>query len=181
MTAPKTVLITGCSEGGIGHALATEFQSRGLRVFATARTVSKMASLASLLSVTLLPLDVTSAESLAAAAAAVSEQTGGRLDYLVNNAGMQVVKPLLDFDLSQARTMYEANVFGAVAAVQAFAPLLLAAKGTVVNIASIAGLMYPPYMGRPIPPSSFLPTSLQANTYMYIQVSTQAANPPSPP
>ncbi|KAI1781232.1 oxidoreductase [Hypoxylon cercidicola] len=65
-----------------------------------------MESLASLPHVTLLPLDVTSTESLAAAAAVVSEKTGGRLDYQV-------------------------------------------------NIASIAGLMYPPYMGRAIP-SMFL-------------------------
>lgn len=99
---------------------------------------------------------MTSAESLAAAAAAVSEQTGGRLDYLVNNPGLQFVGPLLDFDLRRARDMYEVNVLGAVAAVKAFAPLIIAAKGTVVNIASIAGLMYPPYMGMYY--SSFLPT-----------------------
>ncbi|KAI4868862.1 oxidoreductase [Hypoxylon rubiginosum] len=121
--------------------------SRGLHVFATARTASKTGSLASLPHVTLLSLDMTSAESLAAAAAAVSEQTGGRLDYLVNNPGLQFVGPLLDFDLRRARDMYEVNVLGAVAAVKAFAPLIIAAKGTVVNIASIAGLMYPPYMG----------------------------------
>ncbi|KAI1373840.1 oxidoreductase [Hypoxylon crocopeplum] len=143
----KTVLITGCSAGGIGHALAREFQARGLHVFATTRSVSKMASLEPLADVTLLPLDVTSAESLAAAVAAVSKETGGTLDYLINNSGQQVTGPVLDVDLGRMRDMYEVNVFGAVAAVQAFAPLVIKAKGTVVNMASIAGLMYPPYMG----------------------------------
>ncbi|KAF3070856.1 NADPH-dependent 1-acyldihydroxyacetone phosphate reductase [Daldinia childiae] len=142
----KTALITGCSEGGIGHALVKEFQARGLHVFATARSVSKMSSLGSLPHVTLLPLDVTSSESLAAAAAAVSAETSGKLDFLVNNAGQQIIMPLLDFDMAQAKAMYDVNVFGAAAAVQAFAPLLIAAKGTIVNMTSITGLMYPPYM-----------------------------------
>jgi 1-acylglycerone phosphate reductase len=53
----QSVLITGCSEGGIGYALAREFQSRGLHVFATARDPAKMAGLENLPDVTLLALD----------------------------------------------------------------------------------------------------------------------------
>ncbi|KAI1388664.1 oxidoreductase [Hypoxylon trugodes] len=106
-----------------------------------------MSSLSTLPHTTLLPLDVTSSDSLAAAVASVSAETGGTLDYLVNNSGQQVVAPILDADLGEARAMYDVNVFGVVATVQAFAPLLLAAKGTVVNICSITGLLYPPYMG----------------------------------
>jgi NADP-dependent 3-hydroxy acid dehydrogenase YdfG len=61
--SPKTVLITGCSVGGIGSALALEFHRRGLHVFATARSLDKLAHLANLDCVTLLQLDVTSQAS----------------------------------------------------------------------------------------------------------------------
>ena len=88
MSPQQTVLITGCSDGCIGSALAKSFQSRGFCVFATARESSKMTSLKNLPSITLLGLDVTSSTSIAAAVEVVKEQTGGTLDYLVNNAAI---------------------------------------------------------------------------------------------
>ncbi|OCL05911.1 oxidoreductase [Glonium stellatum] len=145
--APQSVLITGCSEGGIGYALAVEFQKRGLHVFATARTVAKMAKLENVPNVTLLSLDVTSPESIAAAVEAVKLKTGGTLSCLVNNSGSQYVMPILDLDINKAKEMYEVNVWGVVAVTQAFAPLVISAKGSIVNMASIAGCMYPPFMG----------------------------------
>ncbi|KAI0893564.1 oxidoreductase [Annulohypoxylon nitens] len=147
MSTKASVLITGCSEGGIGYALAKEFQARGLHVFATARSLSKMASLENMPNVTLLSLDVTSPESIKNAASAVSSTTGGKLDYLVNNSGLQVLNPLLDFDLKQARDMFEVNVFGAIATLQGLESLLIAANGCVVNMTSITALMSPPWMG----------------------------------
>jgi NAD(P)-dependent dehydrogenase (short-subunit alcohol dehydrogenase family) len=84
-----SVLITGCSTGGIGSALAFSFASRGHLVFATARNTSKIdPKLAALSNVEVLELDSTSKESIAKAAETVGKRTGGRLDYLVNNAGM---------------------------------------------------------------------------------------------
>jgi 1-acylglycerone phosphate reductase len=83
----KSVLITGCSKGGIGDALAQEFHSKGLHVFATARDLSKVKHLKAL-GLTTLKLDVTSAESIKNAVAEVEAVTGGKLDFLVNNAGM---------------------------------------------------------------------------------------------
>jgi 1-acylglycerone phosphate reductase len=151
MAALKTkqsVLITGCSEGGIGYALAEEFQKRGLHVFATARSLTKLDNLKRLPNVTLLTLDVVSAASIAAAVEAVKAQTNGRLDYLVNNSGTQYVSPILDLDIEMAKQMYEVNVWGVVAVTKAFAPLVIAAKGSVVNMASIAGCLYPPWMGE---------------------------------
>lgn len=146
--APKSVLITGCSAGGIGFALALAFQQRGLYVFATARTLSKMAELEKLPNVTLLSLDVTSSSSIAAAVDAVRTKTGGTLDYLVNNSGGGLFMPILDTDVDEARRMFEVNIFGVLAVTQAFAPLVIAAKGTVVNNSSIAGCLYPPFMGK---------------------------------
>ena len=84
-----SVLITGCSAGGIGSALAFSFANRGLLVFATARNTSKIdPKLAVLSNVEVLELETTSTESIAKAAEAVGKRTGGRLDYLVNNAGL---------------------------------------------------------------------------------------------
>lgn len=85
----KSVLITGCSNGGIGSALAKAFQTHDLQVFATARDVSKMADLVKLSNVTLLALDVTDSSQISAAVDTVKSHTGGTLDYLVNNSGKQ--------------------------------------------------------------------------------------------
>lgn len=84
--AQKTVLITGCSEGGIGDALAQSFHRKGLRVFATARNVSKIEHLKKL-GLDILSLDVTDPTSIKMAVEAVTLETGGTLDYLVNNSG----------------------------------------------------------------------------------------------
>ncbi|CAI6333591.1 unnamed protein product [Periconia digitata] len=136
----KSVLITGCSEGGIGHALAVEYQKRGLKVFATARNPSKIGDLTSLPNVIAIALDVTDPSSIAAAAKTVDAETGGKLDILVNNAGVMYHMPVLDMDIAKAKQLYEVNVWGVISTTQAFADMLVKAKGVVANIGSIAGL-----------------------------------------
>lgn len=86
MTRTKTVLITGCSPGGAGHALAKAFHNKGLRVFATARNPSKIQSLMDL-GIETLQLDVTDEKSICEAVEQVSKLTNGTLDFLVSNAG----------------------------------------------------------------------------------------------
>ncbi|CZR61762.1 related to 1-acyldihydroxyacetone-phosphate reductase [Phialocephala subalpina] len=83
----KTVLITGCSEGGIGDALAQEFYRQGVRVFATARDLGKIQHLKTV-GLETLQLDVTSEESIQNAVTHIKKATGGKLDFLVNNAGI---------------------------------------------------------------------------------------------
>lgn len=102
-----SVLITGCSKGSIGHAFASRFQQEGLIVLASARTISKIGDLATLLQVTVIALDVTNDDSIRAAVAVVETITGGRLNYLVNNAGLYSTMPLLDVQLD-ARRLFEA-------------------------------------------------------------------------
>ncbi|GAB5587676.1 NADPH-dependent 1-acyl dihydroxyacetone phosphate reductase [Umbelopsis nana] len=81
----KSVLITG--PGGIGHALAKEFHSRGLRVFATGRTVSKIASLQEL-GIDCVSLVVDDPTSVAECHKEVQRLLAGRgLDFIINNAG----------------------------------------------------------------------------------------------
>jgi len=136
--ALKTVLVTGCSAGGIGDSLAQAFHERGLRVWATARNLAKVEHLKAM-GMDILPLDVVDPESLKSAVKAVTAETGGKLDILVNNSGGGYNMPLLDADLSEAKKMFDVNVFALIGTTQAFAPLLIAAQGTVINIGSVVG------------------------------------------
>jgi 1-acylglycerone phosphate reductase len=145
---PKSVLITGCSAGGIGAAMAETFHKRGLQVFVTARNVAKMSQFENRDGLILLSLDVTSPSSIAAAVEAVKAQTGGTLDYLVNNSGAMYTMPALDSDIEKSKQMFDVNFWGVLFMVQAFAPLLIASKGTIVNTSSISGTLYAPWMSE---------------------------------
>ncbi|KAF7526042.1 hypothetical protein G7054_g10914 [Neopestalotiopsis clavispora] len=123
----KFVLVTGCSEGGIGYAFVHSFLNQGYHVFATARTLSKMGPLGALTNVTLLPLDVSDPASIAAVVDIVQKTTAGKLDCL------------------EGRSLFEVNFWAVLALTQAFAPLLIAARGVVVNIGSIAGRLHGPW------------------------------------
>ncbi len=138
MEGKKTVLITGCSPGGIGYALATQFHSKGLHVFATARSGKAVEDIKGL-GIEALQLEVTSPESVAEVKRHISERTNGSLDYLVNNAGRNYTIPALDVDFDEVQTTFETNVFSVMRMCQAFAPLLIQAKGTVIQIGSVAG------------------------------------------
>ena len=160
-----SVLITGASQGGIGDYLAQDFLKRGFKVFATARDLSKVEHLKEL-GITIVKLDVTSLESVKAAAKEVEASSGGRLDVLVNNSGagtciphlpthrFYVVSaadicflclstaysmPVLDTDIHVAKDMFEVNYFGVLRVTQEFSALVIAARGKILNISSIVG------------------------------------------
>jgi 1-acylglycerone phosphate reductase len=140
----KTVLITGCSPGGIGHSLARVFHENGLRVLATARSADSLESL-STLGIETLSLTVDSEESVQSCLDQVTTLTHGRgLDFLVNNAGRNYTIPALDVDMDEVRATFETNLFSVIRLVQAFAPLLMRARGTIVMIGSVAGVV--PYV-----------------------------------
>ncbi|KAF2183964.1 NAD(P)-binding protein [Zopfia rhizophila CBS 207.26] len=146
MASQKSVLITGCSAGGIGSSIAFSFAKRGLSVFATARNASKIdPKLSALDNVEVLTLDATSPSSISAAAQAVSHRTGGKLDYLVNSAGSGLVCPFLDTDLQKARELFDVNFWGVLQCIQVFKEQLIAAKGTIVNVSSVSGVAPNPY------------------------------------
>jgi len=152
MPAKRTVLITGCSEGGLGDALAQAFHGRGLRVLATARNPAKMAHLAAL-GIETLPLDVLSADSIRESVTRVADLTGGSLDILINNAGGGYSMPVVDADLDACRRLFDLNVWSVVQVTQAFMPLLLksgAAAGggaIIANNTSVAAVMPMPMQG----------------------------------
>ncbi|KAI8626420.1 putative short-chain dehydrogenases/reductase [Xylariaceae sp. FL1651] len=135
----KTVLITGCSHGGLGVAMAKAYRARGFRVFATLRNMAKVGSLREIEGIEILELEVTSEESIRQCAKTVEKLTGGSLDILVNNAGTATTMPLLDTSLDDAKRLYDVNVWALLAMTQAFAPMLIKAKGVVCNISSVSG------------------------------------------
>lgn len=158
--ARKMVLITGCSEGGLGAALAKGFQKQGYHVFATLRNPAKAGSLAEgNENIEILNLDTTSRESVDACFEAVKKKTGGTLDVLVNNAGSGSTMPLLHCPIAQAKETYDVNVWGTLGMVQVFSPLLLRSKGTIVNICSIVGAANVAWQGEPHSPFLFSFTS----------------------
>lgn len=143
----KTVLITGCSDGSLGAALALAFASHDFHVFATLRNPAKAASLASHPDIEILSLDVTNSSSIQSCATIIGEKTHGRLDVLVNNAGIMFIMPLLDSNIEESKRLYDVNVWGMLAMTQAFAPMLVKSKGVILNIASIAGAVRMAWQG----------------------------------
>ncbi|KXJ89918.1 short-chain dehydrogenase/reductase [Microdochium bolleyi] len=145
----KTVLITGCSAGGIGASLALEFHRRGHRVFATARDMAKMSDLAAA-GVTCLALDTTSASSITAAVAHVTRDLSSSspapgLDVLINNAGIHLIRPFMDCSIAELQRVMDTNVMGVMAVTHAFLPLLIAAKGVIATVGSTNEVMLPPF------------------------------------
>lgn len=140
----KTVLITGYSPASISHSLVHSFHAADYHVFATSLHHVPALSLPNL---THLTLDVTSPSSITAALDAVSLATHGTLDVLVNNAGVGYTTPLLTASLPHARALFDVNVWGALSVTQSFAALLIAARGTIVNVSSIAGMAHGPWIG----------------------------------
>ena len=160
MSTPS-ILISGCSKGGIGEALALEFCSRGFRVFAAVRDVAKAPSSTprengsgsdSAGSIEGVLLDVTSTSSIGNLISILNERLpDGRLDILVNNAGFGATGPLIEADMESVRKLYDVNVFGVLALTQACRHLLVKARGKVVNVSSIAGIIPLPWSGMPFP------------------------------
>lgn len=74
----------------------------------------------------------------------ITKITNGKLDYLVNNAGRNYTVPATDYDFDEVEDLFRANVFGVMRMCKEFTPLLIAAKGTIVQLGSIAGIM--PYV-----------------------------------
>ena len=140
MTASKrTVLITGCSDGGLGAALAIALHEAGLHVYATARNPTKMTQL-SAMGIQTLTLDVTSDTSIQACVAQIPG-----LDMLVNNAGGGYSMPISDLSILEAKKVFDLNVWSCIAVTQAFLPLLLESKGMIVNHTSVGSVCSIPF------------------------------------
>ncbi|KAI1455541.1 short chain dehydrogenase [Annulohypoxylon moriforme] len=135
----RFVLITGCGQGGIGHALAKNFVQNGLNVIATLLPYEAREHLDHP-RIHVFDLDVTREEDVVSLKKQVEDITGGRLDVLVNNAGICYTMTAADTDVRQVEKMFAVNVFGPMRMVHHFHRMLIPAKGVVVNIRSIGGV-----------------------------------------
>ncbi|CAN1343306.1 Short-chain dehydrogenase RED1 [Linum perenne] len=152
----EIVLITGCSEGGIGHALAKQFAATNkCLVVATSRSLTSMKDLENDDRFFLQELDVSSDESVAKVVANIVEKYG-RVDVLVNNAGVQCVGPLAEVPLAAVQSTFNTNVFGkcnvesvcSMRMIQAVVPHMASKKkGKIVNLGSIVVLAALPWSG----------------------------------
>lgn len=130
----KTVLITGCSSG-YGLETARHFHAQGWNVVATMRTPREDV-LPRSERMRVLGLDVTKAESVAAALA-----DSGPIDVLVNNAGIGLMGAFEATPMATVRELFETNTFGAMAMTQAVLPQMRERRsGVVVNVTSSATL-----------------------------------------
>ena len=139
------VLITGCSSG-IGFALAQAFQAAGCTTCASARRPETLQPLREA-GIEGYALDVTDADSVRAAVTEI-ENAHGRVDVVVNNAGIPVMGPTAEVPLDELRRLWETNLTGAVAVVQAVAPGMAARRcGRIVNVGSVSGVLTTPFAG----------------------------------
>ncbi|KAF9481263.1 oxidoreductase, partial [Pholiota conissans] len=143
----RVVFITGCSEGGIGAALVTEFLQKNCIVYASARSLASMSSL-SHNNLRKLQVDVTSDDSVQAAVTQIYETDGHNIDILVLNAGLACTRALLDVPLETAQKIINTNLFGVIRLVNLVGPKMVKrGKGAIVPIGSISGELPCPFMG----------------------------------
>lgn len=142
---PHTILITGCSSG-IGRLLAVQLRARGHKIYASGRSLEKIATLSEL-DITPLELDVTRADSIAAALQTIADN-GDQIDWLINNAGYGAIGPLAEMPHAEIERQFATNVYGPLALVRALAPAMKAnGGGKIVNIGSVSGILVTPFSG----------------------------------
>jgi short-subunit dehydrogenase len=143
MTATRPVaLVTGASSG-IGKAATLALAAAGFQVIGTSRDTSRVTPGGG---VTLLDLDVTGDESVATAVKQVMERFG-RIDVLVNNAGLGTNGAAEESSVGQAQGVFDVNVFGLMRMTKAVLPHMRAqGRGRVINISSVFGFVPSPFM-----------------------------------
>ncbi len=136
----KIILITGASSG-IGKAIGEFLHHKGLVVYGTSRNPEKITNSV----FPLIALDVRNSDSIQAAVTKVIA-ISGRLDILINNAGIGITGPLEEIPMEEIKANFDTNFFGPIAVMQAVLPQMRKQEsGLIINISSIAGYMGLPY------------------------------------
>jgi NAD(P)-dependent dehydrogenase (short-subunit alcohol dehydrogenase family) len=145
---PRVALVTGASSG-IGERTALRLQEAGFVVYAVARRVERLRTLADA-GIHVFAMDVTDDDSMTSGVARIVEEQA-RVDVLVNNAGYGSYGAVEDVPIDEARRQFEVNVFGLARLTQLVTPHMraiatehLAQRPRIVNISSIGGKFYEP-------------------------------------
>jgi NAD(P)-dependent dehydrogenase (short-subunit alcohol dehydrogenase family) len=162
-----SVAITGAGSG-LGRELAIGFSAKGFRVFGTSQSANETAEFqdqsAGGSDITLTITDITKEEQVNNWKEQVRKLLNGDgLDLLINNAGVLTPGPMEVLPLSDIRHEFEVNVFGSLATIHAFLPLLRQAKGRIVQIGSMTGRFPLPFSG----PSSASKAAIEAFADVY--------------
>lgn len=138
-TNQAVALVTGASTG-IGRATAFTLRDAGFRVFGTSRRVVESSD-----DIGMLTCDVTDDVSVARVVDDVLSETG-RIDLLVNNAGIGLLGGAEESSLAQAQALFDVNVFGVLRVTNAVLPAMRhQGRGRIVNLSSVLGLIPAPY------------------------------------
>lgn len=151
----RTILITG-SSSGFGRLGAEHYARLGARVFASMRNTPRpeadeLRDLArdEKLSIEVVDIDVLSDASVEAGVGEVLEATGGKLDVLVNNAGLSVAGPVEVQDMEATRLIFDTNVYGCHRMARAVLPAMRAARaGLIMPVSSQLGRLIVPGYGH---------------------------------
>jgi short-subunit dehydrogenase len=139
ITNSKIVLITGASSG-IGKSIGEFLHSKGFIVYGTSRNPDKISNSV----FELIPLDVRNIDSIKKCVQHIIHKSG-RLDIVINNAGVGITGPLEEIPSDEIKNNFETNFFGPIEVIKAVLPQMRQQKsGLIINITSIAG-----YMGLP--------------------------------
>ena len=150
-----SILITGCSSG-FGRLGAEHYARLGAKVFATMRNLPRpeadeLEALAKSekLDITVLEIDITKEEQVEAGIAAALKATDGKLDVLINNAGMSIAGPIEAQDMAATQLIFDTNVYGAQRMARAVLPSMRANKsGYIFNVTSQLGRVIIPGFGQ---------------------------------
>lgn len=136
----KTAIVTGASSG-IGHASAEALARAGFTVFGTSRRTTAEGPN----QVSMLTCDVTDDAAVNALVSTVLSQTG-RIDVLVNNAGIGLLGGAEESSVAQVKALFEVNLFGVMRMTNAVLPSMRRrGEGRIINIGSVLGLIPAPY------------------------------------
>ncbi|MFO7636811.1 MAG: SDR family oxidoreductase [Clostridia bacterium] len=135
----KVVLVTGASSG-IGREIAIRFAREGCTVYGTSRKAMDPPE-----GCNMLRMNVTSQESIAHALGIILDKEG-RIDVLVNNAGMGIAGSVEEMTDQECRKQFDVNYFGCLSMIRQVLPVMIGQKdGHIVNISSVAGFISIPF------------------------------------
>lgn len=150
-----SILITGCSSG-FGRLGAEHYARLGAKVFATMRNLPRPEAVelealakSDALDITVLEIDVTKDSQVQSGVSAAVKAAGGKLDVLINNAGMSIAGPIEAQDMAATQLIFDTNLYGPQRMIKAVLPSMRAnGTGHIFNVTSQLGRVVIPGFGQ---------------------------------